>query len=213
MKSKQSTIKKIRLKGIPIVVSAPSGAGKTTICKLISKKFKNIEYSVSITTRPPRKNEIEGVNYIFISEKTFTKWKEEKKLLEWAKVHTHYYGTPKRKFENILKKGNNIIMDIDVQGALKIKKLYPFGIYIFLLTKNAKILKRRLSERKTDSEKSIKKRIKNARSELEFINEYNYIVINDTIKDTVEIITNILVAEECVTKRNSLVIKQFEKNL
>ncbi len=213
VKDRKSRPEKIELKGVPIVISAPSGAGKTTVCKLLSKNFKNIEYSVSATTRPPRKNESTGISYIFLTRAEFSEWIKKGHFLEWAKVHNHYYGTPKRKFEETLKKGSNIIMDIDVQGALKIKNKYPSGIYIFILTKNAKILKKRLAQRKTDSEQSMKKRINNARWELRFVNEYNYIVINDTIKKTVAIITNILIAETCVTIRNSQVIKKFKKNL
>lgn len=204
---------KIGLKGVPIVVSAPSGAGKTTLCRLISKRYKEIIYSVSATTRPPRSNEKDGIDYFFLSNETFREWIKEEKFVEWAKVHNHYYGTPKKMFKETLKKGYNIIMDIDVQGGINIKKLYPDGIYIFLLTKDTDILKRRLTKRRTNTKRSINERLKNARKELQFINEYNYIVINDTIKKTLDRISAILVAEGSLTKRNSSIIKAFKKNI
>ncbi|MCK4585225.1 guanylate kinase [candidate division WOR-3 bacterium] len=205
---------KIRLKGVPIVVSAPSGAGKTTLInKIISKLYKEIAYSVSATTRPSRRNEKDGVNYFFLSKEEFKRWIDEGKFIEWAQVHNHYYGTPKKMFKETLKKGYNIIMDLDVQGGINIKKRYPDGIYIFILTKNVDILKRRLTRRKTDTEESINERIKNAREELRFIKEYDYVVINDTIKKTIDTILAILIAEGCLTKRNSSIIRLFKKNL
>ncbi|MCK4395888.1 guanylate kinase [candidate division WOR-3 bacterium] len=205
---------KIRLKGVPIVVSAPSGAGKTTLInKIISKLYKEIAYSVSATTRPSRRNEKDGVNYFFLSKEEFKRWIDEGKFIEWAQVHNHYYGTPKKMFKETLKKGYNIIMDLDVQGGINIKKRYPDGIYIFILTKNVDILKRRLTRRKTNTEESINERIKNAREELRFIKEYDYVVINDTIKKTIDTILAILIAEGCLTKRNSSIIRLFKKNL
>lgn len=205
---------KLGLKGVPIVVSAPSGAGKTTLInKLITHLHKEIAYSVSATTRPPRRKEKDGVNYFFLSKEKFEKWVDEGKFIEWAKVHNRCYGTPKKKFEETLKKGYNIIMDLDVQGGINIKKRYPNGIYIFILTKNVDILKRRLTRRKTDTEELINERIRNAREELRFIKEYDYVVINDTIKKTIDTILAILIAEGCLTKRNSSIIKSFKKNL
>jgi guanylate kinase len=202
---------KIGLEGVPIVVSAPSGAGKTTICKLISKRIENVEYSVSATTRPARKDERDGINYYFLSREQFKDWIENDKLIEWAKVHNHYYGTPKEKFQKTIKTGKNIIMDIDVKGGMNIKKTYPNGIFIFLLTENIKILRKRLRERKTNSKASIEERIKNAEKELESINEYNYVVVNDTIENTLNTITSILIAEGCKTNRNKKIIESFRK--
>lgn len=204
---------KIGLKGIPIVISAPSGAGKTTICRLISNRIVNVEYSVSATTRPARKDERDGINYFFLSQEQFKEWIASDKLIEWAKVHNHYYGTPKEEFHKILKSGKNIIMDIDVKGGMNIKKLYPHGIFIFLLTENVEILRKRLRERKTNSQASIDERIKNAKMELKSINQYNYVVINDTINSALKTITSILVAEGCKTNRNQETIESFSKNL
>jgi len=204
---------RIGLKGVPIVVSAPSGAGKTTICKLIAEKYDNVLYSVSATTRPPRDSETDGIDYFFLSRRKFERWIREGRFVEWAEVHGHYYGTPRELFEENLRKGYNVIMDIDVQGGSNIKKMYPEGIYIFLLTKNVNVLRERLSGRKTDSPSSIKKRLENARVELGYSNRYNYIVINDKIEKTLNRIKAILTAESCSAKRNKEVIRMFKKNL
>lgn len=205
---------KIELRGVPIIISGPSGVGKTTICNHIVRKFKkNIKYSVSATTRPARKGEKNGIHYYFLTKDEFTDWIQKGKFIEWALVHNHLYGTPKRNFNAALKKGYNIILDIDVQGGITIKKHYPDGLYIFLLTKNAEVLMKRLKTRKTDTMESIAKRIKSTRKELQYINEYDYIVVNDTIGKTVERISAILIAEGCVTKRNNSKIREFKKNL
>ncbi len=204
---------KIQLQGIPIVISAPSGAGKTTICKLMSQRFKEVVTSISATTRQIRNDEKNGVNYFFLSEKEFRKRINEGRFIEWAKVHNHFYGTPKKKFQETLKKGKNIIMDIDVQGGINIKKLYPDGIYIFLLTKKVEVLKRRLVHRKTDTKKSISERMRNARKELQHIHKFDYLVINNTIENTLDTISAILIAEGCLTKRNNSIIKSFKRNL
>ena len=204
---------KIQLQGIPIVISAPSGAGKTTICKLISQRFKEVVTSISATTRQIRNDEKNGVNYFFLSEKEFRRRINEGRFIEWAKVHNHFYGTPKKKFQETLKKGKNIIMDIDVRGGINIKKLYPNGIYIFLSTKNIEVLKRRLVHRKTDTKKSISERMRNARKELQHIHKFDYLVINNTIENTLDTISAILIAEGCLTKRNNSIIKSFKRNL
>jgi guanylate kinase len=202
------------LKGAPIVISAPSGGGKTTICKMLCKQHaKHIHYSVSATTREPRRSERNGKNYLFLSEREFKQWIEGEKFIEWAKVHGHYYGTPKKGFEENLRKGYNIIMDIDVQGGLNIKRRYPESILIFLVTKNPTILKSRLKKRKTDTKATIEKRIRNAKKELTRGERYDYIVINDTLPKTIKTITSILIAEGCLSKRNKEKMRRFRKEL
>jgi guanylate kinase len=205
---------KITLRSIPIIISGPSGVGKTTICDHLVRRFKNrIVYSVSATTRIARKNEKNGKDYLFLTKGEFEEWIQKGKFIEWAQVHNHFYGTPKTNFEKVLKKGYNIILDIDVQGGITIKKKYPDGLYIFLLTKNAQVLKERLKKRKTDTRESIAERLKNARKEITSISEYDYVVVNDTIKKTTETISAILIAEGCVVERNYPRIKEFKKNL
>lgn len=205
---------KLKLSGTPIVISAPSGGGKTTICaKLCEQHPKHIRYSVSATTREPRRSERNGKNYFFLSEHEFKQWIEAEKFVEWAQVHGHYYGTPKDKFERALRRGYNVIMDIDVQGGLNIKRGHPESILIFVITKNPEILKQRLRRRKTDTKATIEKRIRNAKRELSRGEQYDYIVINDTLPKTIKTITAILIAEGCLSKRNKKAIRQFRKNL
>ncbi len=212
--AKQQREIKLGLEGAPIVLSAPSGGGKTTICTMLCKQHaKNIRYSVSATTREPRRSERNGKNYLFLSEREFKQWIEAEKFIEWAKVHGHYYGTPKEGFEAYLKKGYNIIMDIDVQGGLNIKRRYPESILIFLITKNPAILKSRLKKRKTDTKATIEKRTRNAKKELTQGERYDYIVINDTLQRTVKTITSILIAEGCLSKRNKERMRRFRKDL
>jgi guanylate kinase len=204
----------VDLQGTPIVLSAPSGGGKTTICHILCQQHsKSIRYSVSATTREPRRGEKNGKNYFFLSEREFKQWIEADKFSEWAKVHGEFYGTPKAAFEAALKKGYNVIMDIDVQGGLNIKRRYPDSILIFLITKTPNILKQRLKKRKTDTKATIDKRIRNAKQELSRGEHYDYIVINDTLQQTIKTITAILVAEGCLSKRNKERIKRFRKDL
>ncbi len=205
---------KLKLSGAPIVISAPSGGGKTTICARLCKQHpKHIRYSISATTRKPRRSERNGKNYFFLSEREFKRWIEDEKFVEWAKVHGHYYGTPQEVFEKNLKRGYNVIMDIDVQGGLNIKRRYPESILIFVITKNPAILKQRLKKRKTDTKATIEKRIRNAKKELTRGEKYDYIVINDTLPQTIKTITAILIAEGCLSKRNKETIRQFRKSL
>jgi guanylate kinase len=205
---------KLHLRGTPIVISAPSGGGKTTICAMLCKRYaKHIRYSVSATTRESRRSERNGRDYFFLTEREFKQWIEAEKFLEWAKVHGYYYGTPRAGFEEKLKKGFNVIMDIDVQGGLNIKRRYPESILIFLITRNATILKSRLKKRKTDTKATIEKRIRNAKKELTGGERYDYVVINDTLPRTVKMITSILLAEGCLAKRNKQTIRSFRKEL
>lgn len=205
---------KLDLRSAPIVISAPSGGGKTTICDMLCSEFpKHIRYSVSATTREPRRSERNGKNYFFLSEREFKQWIEAEKFIEWAKVHGHYYGTPRGRFEEHLKKGYNVVMDIDVQGGLNIKRRYPESILIFLITKNPSVLKSRLKKRKTDTKATIEKRIRNAKRELTRGERYDYIVVNDTLDKTVKTITSILIAEGCLAKRNKESVRRFRKNL
>lgn len=212
--SKTRNAVNLDLVGTPIVISAPSGGGKTTICKMLCDRYsRQIRYSVSATTREPRRSERNGKNYFFLSEREFKRWIEGEKFIEWAKVHGCYYGTPGEGFEQSLKQGYNMIMDIDVQGGLNIKRRYPESILIFLITKNPAILKSRLKKRKTDTRATIEKRIRNAKKELARGEHYDYIVVNDTLTRTVNTITSILIAEGCLAKRNKERIKRFRKEL
>lgn len=183
-------------KGLLVVVSAPSGAGKSTICAKVLKLFDNAVYSVSATTRKPRMGEVHGRNYFFLSVPEFKKLIKQKKLLEWAKVHGHYYGTPKKFIRDNIAKGKIVILDIDVQGAMKIKRArIPNSVFIFIKTPTFEILKRRLINRGSDDKETIAVRLNNARHELKYCDRYDYLVINDKVNAAAQKIKSIIIAE------------------
>jgi len=182
-------------KGKLIVLSGPSGVGKTTICKEIIARRKDTVYSISATSRPKRRGEKNGREYFFLSQKEFKDWIEKDRFAEYAIVHGNFYGTPKEFLQENLKKGLNVLMDIDVQGAKKLMPQYPDGIYIFILPPDFDELKRRLLKRNTDDEKEIENRLKTANKELKFIEDYKYVVKNINLEDTVREILAIIEKE------------------
>ena len=163
-----------------IIITAPSGAGKTT---LIKKLLKNDDFvlSVSYTTRSPRVGEVDGRDYHFISDEEFLDKKDNDFFAEWALVHNHYYGTSKEDSYNLIKTGKNVIFDVDYQGALNLQKTMPDALSIFILPPSLEILKERLVNRKTDSEEVINLRIKNAQKEIYYAKHFDYLLINDEI--------------------------------
>ncbi|MFN3967096.1 MAG: guanylate kinase [Endomicrobiia bacterium] len=191
-------------KGLIIVISGPSGAGKTTVCKEILKRIKNTVFSVSATTRKPRKGEIQGRDYFFVSKEKFKEMIRNKDLIEWAIVHNNYYGTPKKFLQKTINSGKDIILDIDVQGGRKIKKLYPKGVFIFLMPSSLKALEQRIRKRAQDDEKTIKIRMKNVKKEISYMSDYTYLVINDKLNDAVEDIISIIKAEHRKIERLNL---------
>ena len=177
---------KIGKTGNIIVISAPSGAGKTSICNAVLGSDKNAVYSISYTTRKPRPGEKDGREYFFTDTETFKEMIKAKAFAEWAKVHDNYYGTPKSFLDKALKNGENVILDIDVQGGIKMKKSYPDACMIFVMTPSLKILKERLLARNSDSKETINTRMKNAKKEISFLSKYEYLVINDDLKEAVK---------------------------
>ncbi|MDR2426132.1 MAG: guanylate kinase [Endomicrobium sp.] len=194
------TIKKLQ-KGSIIVVSAPSGAGKTSICDAIIKEDKNTIYSISATTRLPRSHEKNGIEYFFVSETKFKTMIKEEKFAEWAKVHGNYYGTLKSFLDKTLKSGKNILLDIDVQGGINIKRQYPQACMIFIMAPDLKTIEKRLRYRNTDSDKVIKERIKNAKKELKSFPKYEYLVINDNFEKAVKSVSTIIKSLEYKIKK------------
>ena len=190
--------------GIFYVISGPSGAGKTTILKKIMRNVDNLAFSVSYTTRPKRPNEREGADYFFVTEEQFKDLIEKDEFVEWALVHGYYYGTSKKFIEMELSKGYDIVLDIDVQGALSIMQKYSNAVFIFLAPPSFDTLKERLLKRKTESEKDLVKRIEDAKWELSKISMFDYIVINDSIESTVEKIKSIIEAERLRIERIKL---------
>jgi len=200
-------------KGLLIVLSGPSGAGKGTICKALMKKEKNLKLSISATTRQPRSGEIEGKNYFFKSEEEFEKMIENDSFLEWAKVYDHYYGTPKDFVLKNLEEGNDVVLEIDIQGALKIKEKFPEGVFIFILPPSMEELKNRIKKRGTETEEEIIKRFKSAYEELNYVSRYNYVVINDSVEEAVEKIKAIIIAEKCRVDRNKDLYLEIKEGL
>ncbi|MEQ6358496.1 guanylate kinase [Thermoanaerobacter thermohydrosulfuricus] len=200
-------------KGLLIVLSGPSGAGKGTICKALMKKEKNLKLSISATTRQPRSGEIEGKNYFFKSEEEFEKMIENDSFLEWAKVYDHYYGTPKDFVLKNLEEGNDVVLEIDIQGALKIKEKFPEGVFIFILPPSMEELKNRIKKRGTETEEEIIKRFKSAYEELNYVSRYNYVVINDSVEEAVEKIRAIIIAEKCRVDRNKDLYLEIKEGL
>lgn len=197
--------------GLVIVISGPSGAGKGTICKEIVKRKKDLIISVSATTRSPRKNEIEGKNYYFYTEETFKEKIEKNDFLEYAKVYGNYYGTPKSKVIEEIKKGRNVILEIDIQGALQIKESYPKGIFIFVMPPSMEELKNRITSRGTDSREVILKRMECAYHELNYAFKYDYVIINDDLEEAVKVVDSILIAENHRAVRKKDIIEKIKE--
>lgn len=177
-----------------IIVSAPSGAGKTSLIKEILQKDKQIKLSVSTTTRPPRVNEIDGVHYNFVSVEQFEKLRQQNEFIEFAKVHQNYYGTSKTWVEQNLRQNDNvdILLEIDWQGAEQVKKVFPQAILIFILPPSLEILKQRLTDRNTDSAEVIQNRINAAIGEMRHCCNFNFVVINDNFDIAAQQLLNII---------------------
>lgn len=189
-------------KGLLIVISGASGTGKGTVCKKILEELPEVAYSISATTRKSRPGEVDGREYYFLSVDEFKKWIYEEKFLEYAEVYGNYYGTPLNKIEERLTRGEDILLEIDVQGALNVKKKCPDGVYIFLLPPSLEELKSRIEGRGTENPESLSRRMKNAVAEIKIGLEYDYVVVNDAIDKAVEQIKAILVAERLKVTRN-----------
>jgi guanylate kinase len=182
-------------KGRVIVVLGPSGVGKTTICKKILKHRADVRFSISATSRPRRKDEKNHREYIFLSEKEFKKRIEEGRFIEYAEVHGNLYGTPKKPLEENLKKGHHVLLDVDVQGAMNLMKLYPEGIYFFIVPPGMDELEERLKKRDTDEKSIIKKRLVNAIEEFKHIGKFKYVIENRSLDEAVGEILSIIERE------------------
>ena len=190
-------------KGFLLIVSGPAGTGKGTVCKELLKRNEDIIFSVSATTRDPRPGEVDGVNYLFTDEEKFKEMVANDEFLEYAHVHTNYYGTPKQYVMDQVDKGEIVLLEIDVQGALQIKENYSEAIFIFLLPPTMDELKNRIVNRGTETPEDIDRRFRNAFKEIEFLGKYDYFVINNKVEDAVEDIESIIKAEKLRVKRHS----------
>lgn len=182
-------------KGKLFVVSAPSGAGKTTLCNRLLGRFDTIGYSVSYTTRTPRHEETDTEDYYFVSEDTFKEMIEKEEFLEWAKVHNNYYGTSRTRVEEILGTGRDVLLDIDPKGARQLREKLDYGIYIFITAPSMKDLETRLINRRTESEEIMKVRLDNAREEIKHFHEYDYVIVNSEINRASNELEAVYIAE------------------
>ena len=187
-------------KGALLIISAPSGAGKTTICRKLLARRKDLKYSTSCTTRHPRLGEKNGKHYFFLTREDFKRKIQRNELLEWAMVHDEYYGTPRAFVDDQIKHGLNVIMAIDVQGAMSIRRKHPAAILVFVLPPSMDALKARLAGRR-DATEAVAKRLANSRGELAAAKDYDYVVVNDTLEKAVDQISCILTAETLKTSR------------
>ena len=196
--------------GFLLVLSGPSGSGKGTVSEALMKNNDDIIFSTSVTTRTPRPGEVNGENYFFATREEFEKMVENDELLEHAFVHTNYYGTPKQFVFDEIEKGEIVLLEIDVQGALQVKKKYKEAVFIFLIPPTMDELKSRLVKRDTETEDEIETRYRNAFRELDFVGEYDYFVINDVIDNAVKDIETIIAAEKLRVKRHKNIKKEVQ---
>lgn len=196
-------------RGILIVLSGPSGVGKGTVCKALRAQAPEIVYSVSATTRSPRQGEVEGVNYFFKTREQFQQLIEQDQMLEWAEYVGNFYGTPRKFVEDTLNSGKDIILEIEVQGALKVKQKFPEGVFIFLLPPSLGELESRIVGRGTESEDSIRSRMSVAVDEIRLMEHYDYAIVNDQVEGACDRIQSILAAEHCRKDRMLLKIKHW----
>lgn len=198
-------------RGILIVLSGPSGAGKGTICAALRQQMPNLVYSVSMTTRAPRVGEEEGVSYFFRDKEEFQRLIKEDAFLEYAQVYDNFYGTPKQHVMDLLSEGKSVILEIDIQGAMQVKERFSEAVFIYIVPPSLDILSNRLRDRGTDAADVIDKRLSKASSELALAHRYDYIVVNDELPDAVEKVASILRAEACKIKRNKEKIQYIYK--
>jgi len=184
-------------KGLLIIVSGPSGAGKGTICKELISRDDSIIVSVSATTRKPRAGEVDGISYHFLTKDRFEALIGENGFLEHACVYDNYYGTPKDFVIEHITAGRNVLLEIDIQGALQVKKKYPEGVFIFVLPPSMKTLKSRIEGRGSETPESLNKRLSSAYSEIELIKNYDYFIVNDTVCHATDLLQAIITAEKC----------------
>ncbi|RNC29469.1 MAG: Guanylate kinase [Candidatus Dichloromethanomonas elyunquensis] len=194
--------------GMLVVVSGPAGVGKGTLCRALFTQLDGLEYSVSVTTRKARPSETEGKEYYFRTRQEFLKMIENNDFLEWAEFCGNLYGTPRFHVEGVLKRDKTILLEIDIQGAIQVKKQFPQGVFIFIVPPSLKALSKRLHGRGTETEEIIQRRLATAVQELGNIYDYDYVVENDHINVAVEKLKSIIIAEDCRVKRMHFSLKE-----
>jgi guanylate kinase len=194
----------IQRRGTLFVVSAPSGAGKTTLCREVRLRLPDLAYSVSYTTRPPRPGEIDGTDFHFVTEAEFQRLRERGEFAEWAVVHGQLYGTRARVLESTLGEGRDILLDIDTQGAGQLRRRYAEAVLVFIVAPSLAELEQRLRERRANNPGDIARRLARAREEIAMWRQYDYLIVNRDVKEAAEQLTAIVVAERARTSRLGL---------
>jgi len=200
----------IERRGTLVVVSAPSGAGKTTLCHEVRSMVPDLFYSVSYTTRAPRPGEVNGTDFYFVSEAEFMALRERGEFAEWATVHGHLYGTPARSLEKALGRGLDVLLDIDTRGARQLRQRYPEAVSVFIMAPSMAELEARLHERKSDAPGEIERRLARAREEIAAWRQYDYLIINRDVKEAVDQLATIILAERWRTSRLTLKFPDVE---
>jgi guanylate kinase len=199
------------MSAFPIILSAPSGGGKTTIARLLLEQRTDVGYSVSCTTREPRVGETHGKDYYFLSREAFENQKELGDFAESANVHGHLYGTLRKEVERVLASGKHVIMDIDVQGARQFAAVFPQSVLIFIVPPSISVLVERLRLRATEDKASLARRLSDAHDELESLDFYQYVLVNDDLESAVRSVSSIIDAESLRRVRNEAVVKEAKK--
>ncbi len=200
----------ISRRGTLFVVSAPSGAGKTTLCREVRMRVSDLAYSVSYTTRAPRVGESPGNDFHFVSEDRFRELRDGGEFAEWAQVHGNYYATSATAIDTALAAGRDVLLDIDTQGAAQLRARYPDAVLVFVVAPSMAELEQRLRERRSDAEREIQRRLQRAREEISMWRQYDYLIVNRDVKDAVDQLEAIFAAERCRTVRLTLTLTDLE---
>jgi len=195
--------------GLLVVLSGPSGSGKGTVLKAAMEKDKNLALSVSVTTRTPREGEVDGVNYYFSTREAFLKKRDEGGFLEWAEFCGNCYGTPRDKIEQMLAAGKDVILEIEVQGAMQVRASFPDAVLIFNMPPSMEELKNRLSGRQTETQQVVEERLSVAVWEISKAGQYDYVIVNDDAERAAEELLCVLRSEKCRTTRNKALLLAF----
>jgi guanylate kinase len=200
----------LRRRGTLFVVSAPSGAGKTTLCREARLRVPDLAYSVSCTTRAPRPGEVDGTDFRFVSRGTFAAMRDGGELAEWASVHGNLYGTPAAPLEAALEAGRDVLLDIDTQGARQLRRRYPEAVLVFIVAPSIAELEQRLRERGSDADDDIARRLARARDEIALWKQYDYLIVNRDVKEAMDQLMAVIQAERCRTVRLAVTFPDLE---